>query len=170
MKLQFEQSSVRNSLSLFHNIWDLNWEDSKAGCDWVAGAQNHLKAHPLTCPMVDAGCLLGSQLGLSTGTALCNLSMEPGILRTWWLDSIRKDSRRTISKLYRLIWSILVSLKVWHLCHPGSRGGNIKHISSWEECQSYSMIGACGMGDLAAGIFEKYTVIKIVFLIISSNK
>lgn len=42
----------KNSLSLLHNVWALNWEDSKAG-DW-----NHLEAPSVTCLGVAVGCWL----------------------------------------------------------------------------------------------------------------
>lgn len=57
----------KDSLSLFHSVWDLSWEYLEVG------GLNRLQAYSLTCLAGDAGCGLQAQLGLSAETPTCGL-------------------------------------------------------------------------------------------------
>lgn len=51
-----------DTLPLSHHVWDLSWEDSKAGSNLAGKAWNHLDMASLTCGAANATCHLGCQL------------------------------------------------------------------------------------------------------------
>ena len=100
--------------------------------DLKAGGCNHLKAHSLTCPVVDANLQLRLQLGFWWQhlhvASLCCLDF----LITWWLGSHGKNPEKASQGPHCLLWHSLQSPIVPFPSH--STGQGITKVKGQEYC------------------------------------
>lgn len=104
----------------------------------MAGNCNQQKPRLLTYLMVDAGCQLRTQLGLSSRTPTWTSTYNClGFLTAWWLGSRRQWPKTTRKKLCHFLSPSFRSHKP---VDPSlSRVSVRQHNSiSWEECQSHT--------------------------------